>query len=117
MCDESLVYPDTWKKSNIVPVHEKGDKKIVNNYRPAPFLPICRKIVEKLFFDSIMTFLNKIKLLSNAQFGFRPSDSCERQLLSFVHGIYKSFDCNPPLEVRKYFWLFLKPLTEFRMVG
>ena len=44
MCDESLVqplslifrgcidtgiYPDTWKKSNIVPVHKKGDKQIV----------------------------------------------------------------------------------------
>ena len=49
VCDESLIqplscifngafvtgaYPDIWKKSNIVPVYKKGDKQIVNNYRP-----------------------------------------------------------------------------------
>ena len=118
MCHESLiqplslifrgsvytgVYPDTWKKSNIVPVHKKGDKQIVNNYRPVSLLPICSKILEKIIFDSIMRFLNKNKLLSDAQSSFRPSDSCEYQLLSIVHGIYKSFDCNPPLEVRGNF--------------
>ena len=118
MCDESLVqplslifrgcidtgvYPDTWKKSNIVPVHKKGDKQIVNNYRPVSLLPICSKILEKIIFDSIMKFLNESKLLSDAQSGFRPSDLCEYQLLSIVHGIYKSFDCNPPLEVRGNF--------------
>ena len=62
MCDESLVqpvslifwgcidtgiYPDTWKKSNIVPVHKRGDKQIINNYRPISLLPICSKILEK----------------------------------------------------------------------
>ena len=119
MCDESLiqtlslifrgcidtgVYPDTWKKSNIVPVHKKGDKQIVNNYRPVSLLPICSKILEKIIFDSIMRFLNENKLLSDAQSGFRPSDSCEYQLLSIVHDIYKSFDCNPPLEVREIFF-------------
>ena len=52
MCDESLVqplslifkgcidtgvYPDTWKKFNIVPVHKKGDKQIVNITDQYPF--------------------------------------------------------------------------------
>ena len=46
-----------------------------------------------------MTFLNESKLLSDAQSGFRPSDSCECQLLSIAHDIYNSFDCNPCLEV------------------
>ena len=35
--------------------------------------------------------------------GFGPSDSCEHQLLSIVHEIYASFDCNPPLDVRAVF--------------
>ena len=98
-CIDTGVYPDTWKKSDIVPVHKKGDKQIVNNYRPVSLLPICSKILEKIIFDSIMRFLNENKLLSDAQSGFRPSDSCEYQLLSVVQDIYKSFDCNPPLEV------------------
>ena len=37
------------------------------------------------------------------QSGFRPSDSCEYQLLSIVHDIYASFDCNPPHDVRGVF--------------
>ena len=60
------VYPDTWKRSNIIPVHQKGDKQIVNNYRPVSLLPISRKILEKLIFDSIIAFLNENKLLSDA---------------------------------------------------
>ena len=64
-----------------------------------------------------MRFLNENKLLSDAQSGFRPSDSCEYQLLSIVHDIYKSFDCNPPLEVEVFFQTFLKPLTEIDMMG
>ena len=47
-CFDTVVYPDTWKKSNIVPVHRKGDKQIVNNYyRPTSLLPIGSKIVGK----------------------------------------------------------------------
>ena len=118
MCDESLVqpfslifrgcidtgvHPNTLKKSNLVPVHKKGDKQIVNNYRPVSLLPICSKILEKIIFDSIMKFLNENKLLSDAQSSFSPSDLCEYQLLSIFHGIHKSFDCNPPLEVRGNF--------------
>ena len=37
------------------------------------------------------------------QSGFRPSDSCEYQLLSIVHDIYASFDCNPPCDDRGVF--------------
>ena len=34
-CLNTGTFPDIWKKSNIVPVHKKGDKQVVNNYRPA----------------------------------------------------------------------------------
>ena len=50
-----------------------------------------------------MTFLNENKLLSDAKSSFRPSDLGECQLLSIVHDTYKSFDCNPPLEVMEIF--------------
>ena len=74
-CIDTGVYPDTWKKSK--KVHKKGDKQIVNNYRPVSLLPICSKILEKIVFDSIMRFLNENILLSDAQSGFRLSDLCE----------------------------------------
>ena len=58
ICDKSLIkpltflfktsvrsshYPDIWKKSNIIPVHKKNDKRLVNNYRPISLLPVFSK--------------------------------------------------------------------------
>ena len=102
-CFNTGTFPDLWKKSNIVPVHKKGDKQIVNNYRPVSLLPVCRKILERLVFNLIFDFLDNNSLLSANQSGFRPSDSCENQLLSICHEIYASFDCYPTLEVRGVF--------------
>ena len=43
------VFPDLWKKGNIVPAHKKESKHIVKNYRPISLLPLFGKIFEKLF--------------------------------------------------------------------
>ena len=66
MCDKSLIkpltilfqnstksscYPVIWKRSNIIPVHKKNDKKLVENYRPISLLPIFGKTFEKIIFD------------------------------------------------------------------
>ena len=101
-CFNTSTFPYLWKKSNIVPVHKKGDKQIVNNYRPVSLLPVCRKILERLVFNLIFDFLDNNSLLSANQSGFRP-DSCENQLLSICHEIYASFDCYPTLEVKGVF--------------
>ena len=45
------VFPDIWKKFNIIPVNKKGDKQTINNYRPVSLLPIFGKIFEKLPFN------------------------------------------------------------------
>ena len=39
------------------------------------------------------------KLFTDCQSGFMPCDSCVLQLLSITHVIYRSFDCNPPVDV------------------
>ena len=117
-CDKSLIkpltflfktsvrsshYPDIWKKSNIIPVHKKNDKRLVNKYRPISLLPVFGKIFEKIIFNKIYKFLSEEKLLNPNQKGFRPSDSCINQLIEITHEIFKVFDCNPPLEVRSVF--------------
>ena len=44
-------FPNEWKKGNIIPVHKKGDKQIMKNYRPMSVLPICSKSFEKIIFN------------------------------------------------------------------
>ena len=118
ICDKSLIkpltflfktslrsshYPDIWKKSNIIPVHKKNDKRLVNNYRPISLLPVFGKIFEKIIFNKTYKFLLEEKLLNPNQSGFCPSDSCINQLIAITHEIFKAFDCNLPLEVRSVF--------------
>ena len=61
-CDESLIkrlfnifqfsletgnFPRNWKRGDIVPLDKKGNKDLINNYRPVSFLPIFSKTYEK----------------------------------------------------------------------
>ena len=85
-------FPLEWKKANVVPVHKKGDKQCLKNYRPVSLLPICGKIFERLIFNEMFRFLIENNLISSNQSGFNPGDSCINQLLSITHEIYKSFD-------------------------
>ena len=99
----SSCYPIIWKRSNIIPVHKKNNKQLVNNYRPISLLPIFGKIFEKIIFDRLYNFLLQEELLNPNQSGFRPSDSCINQLIAITHEIFEAFDCNPSLEVRSVF--------------
>ena len=111
-CIDTGIFPDSWKKSNIVPVHKKEDKQLLQNYRPVYLLPILGKILEKMLFNSIFEYLQENNLLSENQSGFQPYNSCEYQLLSIVHKIHGSFDCNPPLDIN----VFLDILKAFNGV-
>ena len=96
-------------------VHKKGDKQVVENYRPVSLIPIFGKILERLIFNSLFEFLHENNLLNENQSGFRPSDSCEYQLLSIVHDIYASFDCNPPRDANGVSWTYQRLLIECGM--
>ena len=114
-CINSGISPNIWKKSNVVPVYKKGDKQVVENYRPVSLLPIFGKILERLIFNSLFEFLHENNLLNENQSGFRPSDSCEYQLLSIVHDIYASFDCNPPRDANGVSWTYQRLLIKCGM--
>ena len=96
-------FPIAWKKANVVPVHKKGSKQILNSYQPVSLLPVYSKRFEKIIFDTIFQHLLVNKLLNPNQSGFIPGDSCIHQLISVTHEIYASFDSNPSLEVRGVF--------------
>ena len=69
-CIKNVIYSDTRKKCNIVPVQKKGDKQMVNNYRPHPLLRILGKIFEKILFNSNFEYLQEKTLFFNKQSGF-----------------------------------------------
>ena len=50
--------------SNVVPIYKKGDKHLLQNYRPVSLMPICSKIFEKIIFNPILDFLEEKSSLS-----------------------------------------------------
>ena len=118
MCDKSIlkplmiifrnclndgIFPMSWNKANITPIHKKGDKCTISNYRPISVLPICGKLFEKIIFLDLYNFLSSNEILNINQSGFRSGDSCTNQLSLITHEILKAFDSNPTLEVRGVF--------------
>ena len=75
------------KKVKYCACSQKGGKQIVDNYRPVSLLPILGKNFERVIFNSIFEYHEENNLLCPNQSGFRPSDSCEYQLLSILHGM------------------------------
>ena len=87
------------EKGNVVQIHKKVDKQLIENYKPVSLLPICGKIFERLIFNSLHNYFIENNLLSPHQSDFIPGDSPVQQLISITHEIYNAFDCNPSLEV------------------
>ena len=54
---EEGVYPDYWKKSNIVPIHKKESKNLIENYRPICILPVFSKVFERINFELLVQLL------------------------------------------------------------
>ena len=90
-CISSGSFPDIWKYANVQPVHKSCNRQLKNTYRPISLLPICGKILEKIIFDKVYSFLNSNNLISKRPSGFRPNDSTIYQLISITSSIYKSF--------------------------
>ena len=71
----SGIFPDNWKRSNIVPVHKKGSKQLIQNYRPMSLFAISSKIFERLIFNSLYKFAEENNLFFSNHSGFRKIDS------------------------------------------
>ena len=92
-----------WKIPNITPIFKKGNKQLVENYRPISLLPICGKVLEKLIFNQMYAYLQSNSLITNNQSGFRPGDSTTNQLLYLVDEIHRTFDYKDSKEIRAVF--------------
>ena len=109
------LFPSNWKKGNIVPIHKKGDKQILKNYRSVSLPPTCGKVFERLIFNKLFDFLLKNNLFSPNQSGFKPGHSCINQLFSITHKIYNSFD--EGVEVRSVFLDIFKAFDKMWQEG
>jgi hypothetical protein len=56
---ESGTFPDMLKLSKIIPIPKNGDERVIANYRPISILSVFSKILEKIMYKRLISFLHK----------------------------------------------------------
>jgi potassium voltage-gated channel Eag-related subfamily H protein 8 len=63
----SDVFPELMKIAKVRPIHKKGNKNEISNYRPIYILAVFANILEKLVYNRIISFVNKRNIFNNTQ--------------------------------------------------
>ena len=74
--------PLDWKLALVVPVHKKGDKGSVDNYRPISLTSLVMKVFEKCIKSVLFSACED--LLDQRQHGFVNGKSCTTQMVPFT---------------------------------
>ena len=86
------VFPSAFKTAKVVPDFKKDSKLDYSNYRPISLLSNIEKIIEKLMYKRLYTFLNNNNIIYNLQFGFRKQYSTSHALITITENIRKALD-------------------------
>ena len=83
------VFLSVLKTTKVVPVFKKDSKLDYSNYCPISLLSNIEKILEKLMYKTLYTFLNSNNIIYNLQFGFRQQFSTSHALINITESIKK----------------------------
>ncbi|KAJ3656121.1 hypothetical protein Zmor_015219 [Zophobas morio] len=64
-------FPGEWRVGQICPIHKKGNKEKVENYRGITFLNTAYKLYEMVLNERLVTQMNEKSILPESQAGFR----------------------------------------------
>ena len=102
------VFPDILKTCSVLPLFKKGSKQDCGNYRPISLLSNISKLLEKLMYSRLYSFLNIFNCISELQFGFRAKHSTSHALISITEKIREALDtghfaCGVFIDLQKAF--------------
>ena len=86
------VFPDILKTSSVLPLFKKDSKLICGNYRPISLLSNISKLLEKLMYSRLYSFMTIFTCLAELQFGFRANHSTSHALISITEKIREALD-------------------------
>ena len=80
------------KIAKVYPLFKSGDRSLVINYRPISILPAFSKIIEKLVYKRLMSYMCDHNILYQYQFGFRPNHDTSLAVMEMVDQITAAAD-------------------------
>ncbi|KAK3105990.1 hypothetical protein FSP39_010381 [Pinctada imbricata] len=84
--------PSDWRDANISCIYKKGDKHQAESYRPVSLTSVSSKLLEHIICRHILKHLEKNKILTTLNHGFRSGFSCETQLLTTMNELLINYD-------------------------
>ena len=74
---QSGEFPDSWKMAMVTPIQKISKTKKCKEFRPINTLKTMEKILEKVMKEQLEAYIEKHKILTRYQSGFRKNFSCE----------------------------------------
>lgn len=91
------LFPNTWKKALIIPIHKKGTKTKIENYRGISILNTVGKLFEKFVYEAIYPTINHS--MSEKQHGFVRKRSTVTNLTCFLDYVLRNMDGGGQVDV------------------
>ena len=76
----------------VTPIFKAKENNLFENYRPISVLTCFSKLLEKLMHKRLINYVEKHRILSEHQFGFRKNRSTEHAILELTDKISKAID-------------------------
>ena len=95
-------FPSNWKVAKVVPLHKKGDRKALQNYRPVALLCTPGMILERVIALQIEKFFENNELFGKFQFGFRNKKSTISEMLTVFDSLLEAKDMEKEILVVLY---------------
>ena len=84
--------PSEWKSACVTPVPKKGEKELVESYRPVSVLPIIAMIFEAMVHTQLYSYMETNSLIHAAQSGFWPQHRTQDVLIRSVDDWRRALD-------------------------
>jgi hypothetical protein len=79
------VFPDRLKYAVVKPIHKKGDKTSLANYRPISLLTSFSKVVERIMHNRLVNHLTKHSIINPKQYGFQGNSSTDSAIFTLLN--------------------------------
>lgn len=86
------IFPDAWKKANVLPIPKNSNPTELSQFRPISILPTLSKVLEKIVANQLNKYLLSKSIIPSIQSGFRANHSTTTALLHVADDIFRAND-------------------------
>ena len=82
------------KWAEVIPLYKGKSMDVMVNYHPILLLITLSKVLEKVFYTRLYSYLETKKILFDSQCGFWSKHSCEQVIMELVDYVLQSKNCS-----------------------